>query len=352
MNRRQFLSRSLTGGVLALTSPRHAFGSTTSGTALPSKKRSGEIAVERAIFTMGTVVRITVYAPSEHEALLATSKAFGEIRRIDRLLSIFRSDSDISRINRAAGDHAARVHPEVAALLKMAMELSTATCGLLDITIEPLMRLWGFRESRHPRNQTPTDGEIVWALDRVGMQNLILEGNGYVAGLAKRGACLDLGGIAVGYAVDRAAEIIRERGIKRAFINHGGDAYALGAPPDTEGWEVVIPHPCTKSEFIASMRLRDRAIATSGNYEKFLLLDGIRRGHILDPRTGSPGDGLLSMTVTAPRAITADALSTGFFCLDEDTLAQTIQKTPDIEALYVRGGPHNPAFRRMTSKPS
>ncbi|MGB6650377.1 MAG: FAD:protein FMN transferase [Bacteroidota bacterium] len=351
MNRREFLNRSLTGGVIAVVLPWHSRGNATEPAGL-SETKGGEIVVDRAVFVMGTVVRITVYARSEEQALAATSKAFSEIRRLDQLLSVYRLDSDISRINRAAGDHAAPVHPEVVGLLKSAMGLSTATCGALDITIEPLMRLWGFRESGDPRRHIPTDSEIARTLDRVGLQNLMLDGNANTAGLARRGACLDLGGIAVGYAVDRAAEILKECGIQRAFINHSGDAYALGAPPDTDGWEVVIPHPSKHGESILSMRLRDRAISTSGNYEKFVLLDGIQQGHILDPRTGTPGNGLLGISVTAPRAITADALSTGFFCLSTDRLAYSIQQTPDIEAVCVSRGSNDTLVRHLRSKPS
>jgi thiamine biosynthesis lipoprotein len=350
MNRRQFLTRSLTGGVVALVSPWEALGGVTSIGARRLNRGNEEIALERAVFVMGTVVRITVYARTEQLALAATSKAFSEIRRLDRMLSIYRPESDISRINRASGDYAPVVDPEVLKLLELAAELATVTGGAHDITIEPLMRLWGFREN--PRLDIPTDGEIIRALERVGLKNLILDRNLSTAGLTKRGACLDLGGIAVGYAVDRAAEILKESGIQRGFINHSGDAYALGAPPETDGWEVVIPHPMKPEEPIASMRLCDRAISTSGNYEKFVLLDGIRRGHILDPHTGSPGNGHLGMTVIAPRAITADALSTGFFCMSEKRLAHAIQKTPDIEAISVSRDSHGTLVRHLKSEPS
>jgi thiamine biosynthesis lipoprotein len=350
MNRRQFLSRSVTGGVVALVSPWDALGGVSSIGAFGSNRGHEESALERAMFVMGTVVRITVYARSDQLALAATSKAFSEIRRLDHLLSIYRPESDISRINRASGDHAPVIDPEVLNLLEIAAGLSTLTGGAHDITIEPLMKLWGFREESRP--DMPTDAEIIRALECVGLKNLILDRNLNTAGLTKRGACLDLGGIAVGYAVDRAVDILKSSGIQRGFINHSGDAYALGAPPDTDGWEVVIPHPLKPEESIASMRLRDRAISTSGNYEKFVLLDGIRRGHILDPHTGMPGDGCMGMTVIAPRGITADALSTGFFCMSEERLAHAIQRTPDIESISVSRDPHNTLVRRLSSEPS
>jgi thiamine biosynthesis lipoprotein len=276
--------------------------------------------------------------------------AFREIRRLERLFSIFRADSEISRVNRAAGDTAVRVDAEVVQLLERAREYSTATGGKVDVTIDPLMRLWGFREEGHGRRCIPTDPEIDRAIDCVGFKNLILDTNANTVGLAKRGAALDLGGIAVGYAVDRAASIIRECGIQSAFINHSGDAYAIGTPPDSDGWEVVIPHPLQPSEPFVRRRLSDRAISTSGNYEKFVLLDGVRWGHIVDPLSGWPADKLLGMTVIAPDANTADAFSTGLFCMNQRETRDALRMTQDIEAISVVASDDDVVMHRCCSE--
>ncbi|MCK5573025.1 MAG: FAD:protein FMN transferase, partial [Bacteroidetes bacterium] len=144
--------------------------------------------------------------------------------------------------------------------------------------------------------------------------------------------------------------IIRESGIQSAFINHSGDAYAIGTPPDSDGWEVVIPHPLQPAEPLVRRRLSDRAISTSGNYEKFVLLDGVRWGHIVDPYSGWPGEKFLGMTVIAPAAITADAISTGLFCMNEREMRNALRVTPDIEAISVAASDDDVVISRICSE--
>ena len=293
-----------------------------------------EACVTRAQYLMGTVVTITAYGESRAHANEAISRAFDEMRRVDEMMSLYKPESDVSRLNRAAGREAIGVDSSVIEIIEHARSFTLATEGTFDISIEPLMELWGFRSQQSP-HEMPTDTQIRNALETVGMKHVVVECAAQRAGLLNRHARIDLGGIAVGYSVDRAVEALRRAGVERAFINHSGDAYALGAPPERDGWEIGIPDPSCPSEMIATFRLHDRAASTSGNYEKYVTIDDSRVGHILDPHTGRPGRALLSATLLAPTALEADALSTGLFCKELNALQEAVKRSNCLEVFAV-----------------
>jgi thiamine biosynthesis lipoprotein len=313
---------------------------------VPSFLRSGTLTgvplfIERAFFTMGTTVTISAYGESRNHINHAVTKAFQAIRRCDNLMSLYKPESDLCRLNRSGGRETVCIDESVVEILHQAKHFHDLSDGAFDVTIEPLMRLWGFRNEKELPVRTPSDKEILAAMDAVGFENIFFEKENRM-GLLHPDAQVDLGGIAVGYSVDAAANVLRREGIESAFINHSGDAYALGAPPECEGWEIGIPNPLNTYELVSNFSVRDKAISTSGNYEKTVKIHGRPFGHILDPRTGKPGDVTLSTTLIADFAITADALSTGMFCLDEDHQAALVNRVRGVELIRIKGDKASP----------
>ncbi len=284
---------------------------------------------------MGTVVSIQAYGERVSQVNYAITRAQEEFQRLDNLLSLYKPDSLLSRVNRLAGKEEVRVPIEFIALIDSARLFHQQTQGAFDVTVEPLMRLWGFRSEEHSLHRLPSDREIASRLEAVGFHRIAMNRNAQTVGLTHERACLDFGGIAVGYSVDRAVNILRAEGIESAFINHSGDAYALGAPLDAEGWEVAIPNPLNTRETAERLMLRDKAISTSGGYEKFVTAGGDRHGHVLNPATGKSADSLLSATVVADSSLDADALSTGFFCLGVAGSRRSLKNLPLVRLVAI-----------------
>jgi thiamine biosynthesis lipoprotein len=193
------------------------------------------------------------------------------------------------------------------------------------------VKLWGFQGGTP---SLPSEEEIAGARALVGSEKIIWGEHSPRIGLPP-GMELDLAGIAKGYAVDRCAMILRSYGVTSALVNLGGNMYAIGAPPGKESWTIGIRDPVATDAVIGSFSLRDAAVATSGNYENFVEIDGKRYGHIIDPRTGYPVDHVLSVTVVASTALEADALSTGFFVLGPDKAAEALDGLPGVRALFL-----------------
>lgn len=267
--------------------------------------------LHRTAFAMGTTVSIQAYGSDRQHTMNTISKAFETLYRFDRLFSLYDRSSTISRINSSAGDAAIPVENEVMDLLRHAIIFTENTNGAFDCTIEPLMRLWGFRDPQ--RSSLPSDREIAQTLNLIGYQNVLLDLKNQTIGLNRRGCSLDLGGIAVGYTVDAMAAILRNEGITSALINHSGDVYALGAPPEKDGWDIGITSPAKTDELIRTLQLKDKALSTSGSYEKFITINNTRYGHILDRESGIPADNIFSSTVISDSSISSDAFSTAIF---------------------------------------
>lgn len=262
---------------------------------------------------MGTTVSIQAYGESTMHLHHAINEAFRELRRMDNLFSVFNPHSEISKINAAAGVSDVTVSPETIDILIRAVSFSHLTNGAFDCTVEPLMTLWGFNTGTRKTGTFPSEKEIHNVLDAVGYKNIALNANAQKAGLTKKYASIDLGGIAVGYTVDRMVKILRKEGITSAFINHSGDIFAIGTPPDEDGWKVGIAALNTNEEFSKTFSLKDHALSTSGSNEKFILVDGKRRCHIMDARTGYPSDRQQTVSVLAQSSLLADVCSTALF---------------------------------------
>ncbi|MFC1850616.1 FAD:protein FMN transferase [candidate division CSSED10-310 bacterium] len=285
--------------------------------------------IERRVI-MGTSIEIQVLAPSQAVGQTALEAAMAEIQRIDALMSTYRSDSEIQAINRQAGKSPVPVSTETWSVVQKAVQMSNLTGGAFDITYKPLWTLWQQSGSLAP----PVNKDIVETLKLVGSKNITFSAENRTIFLSVPGMNIDLGGIAKGYAVDCAIQILKNHGLEHAIVNAGGDLRAIGHKQD-RAWTAGIRHPRSKKEIIATLPVQDEALVTSGDYERYLIINGKKYAHILDPRTGYPVQHVVSVTVIAPTALEADAFSTAIFVLgsrDGIALANTI---PTIEALVI-----------------
>lgn len=280
-----------------------------------SRARHTKAYRERSFFTMGSVATMCAYGENTAHIDQAVNRVIAEFGRLDRMLSIFNPDSEISRINSAAGREMVSVSDEVCDVLAEARRWTEQTGGQFDITVGPLMELWGFRGA--VPEEIPGDKAIRRVLEAVGTRHLMIDRHYQMAGLDNRDSRLDPGGIGVGYAIDRAVGILRSEGIESAFLNHSGDAYALGKPDDQDGWVAAIPDPDNPSATLQDLCLSDCAVSTSAAYERFVEVGGERYGHVMDVQLGRPGRTRGSVTVVAGDAVTADALSTAAFSRGE-----------------------------------
>jgi thiamine biosynthesis lipoprotein len=306
---------------MTLPATRRAFvkalGLAAAGAALPGKRMLAAILgdhrlelVRHTTFVMGQVANVTIYHPDAPHARRVVTAIFDELRRLESLMSVFDEGSQLSAINRSAGRDAVAVSSELVELIASAAGIARRTGGALDVTVNPLLELWGFRGAG--RSMRPSDREVRSALDAVGIDGVRIEGRSI--GLAREGASIDLGGVAVGYALDRVAAIARREGIASALLELSGDFYAIGAPPESsKGWEIGIEDPRRHDGIRKRLHVADGALSTSGNYASTVVYNAHAYGHIFDPARGFPAERLLSATVTAPTALEADAYSTALF---------------------------------------
>ncbi len=281
---------------------------------------AGQQSLHRTVFAMGTAVGIHAYGTDRRLLRHAMNKAFAELYRLDELLSLFKESSIVSAINAAAGRTDIAAPSEVRQLLRHAVRYSDRSNGLFDITVEPLMKLWGFRNEQ--QTITPTDREIEETLRSVGWKNIILEGPRI--GLMHHHTSIDLGGIAVGFTLEKMASLIRSEGVESALINHSGDIYAIGVPPESDGWQVKILSPLDPNETIRTVSLKNAALSTSSASEQFRQFGEQRAGHIMNGISGRPANELLSVSVIAPSPMDADVFSTAYFCSPVDRLSACI----------------------------
>jgi thiamine biosynthesis lipoprotein len=258
---------------------------------------------ETALFAMDTYCRLEVHGKNAEEALTA---AAAELERLEALFSITKPDSDVSRINASDGE-ALAVSADTLAIVETADAVSRATNGAFDITIEPIVRLWGVYGGEW---RVPEEREISEALRSVDYTRLRYDAAQMTVQTGP-GQRIDLGGIGKGYASDRMAQVLMEQGVDGALITLGGNVHALGPRRDGGGWRIGIRDPLDESGILAVVELRDQAIITAGSYQRYFDAGGKRYHHIMDPATGRPAEnGLLSVTVIAESGAYADALAT------------------------------------------
>lgn len=295
---------------------------------LPGAARAEWLHREAAI--MGTRIAVELWHEDPAAAGAAIDAVMTEMRRIDELMSHYRPESQLSRVNREAGSGPVRVDPELARLVARALEFSELTGGAFDISYASVGYLYDYREHRRP-----TDEQIQQALPGVNWRHIEVDAAASTIRFLRPGMRIDLGGIAKGHAVDRATAILRARGVAHASITAGGDSYLLG---DRRGrpWVVGIRHPDDPGRVIARIPLADAAISTSGDYERYFDEGGVRHHHIIDPKTGRSATGVRSVTIIAPTSTLAEGLTKGVFILGPERGIALAESQPDVDAVVVR----------------
>lgn len=295
------------------------------------------VRVERA--AMACVFEVFLNAGQHGEGVSAALRALDLIEELEAQLTVYRDSSELSHINRSASSEAVPVESRLFALLEQALEIHAATGGAFDITAGPLSRTWGFARRA---GAIPRPDELQSALECVGSQWLELDDTAQTVRFRRTGVELNLGSIGKGYALDRCQDQMLAAGVTD-FLWHGGQSSVLarghratgGREPATGGWTVGVRDPVGNQRNLAEIRLLDRALATSGSSVQFFRYGGKRYGHILDPRTGWPAEGVFSATVVAPTAALADALSTAFYVMGVDAAVAYCQNHAEIGVLML-----------------
>lgn len=261
--------------------------------------------VERWSWAMGQPVHLMLFAESEDQGLEVASEVLAELRRVEARLSLFDPRSDLVGLNQRAGRGWVDAGEDLLAVLAAAESIRAGTGSAFDPAVEPLMIAWGFH--RH-RSGAPSPAEVAEARSALDATRVTIQGGR--VGLDPAGAALDLGGIGVGYGLDRAAGVLRQRGIASAFLDISGDCIALESPPGAAGWRVDLADPERRGAVTGSVLLRRSALATSANSQSTVRYGAMVRGHVLDPATGFPARRIRQATVVAATGVAADALST------------------------------------------
>jgi len=286
---------------------------------------------------MGTHVAFAAYTTPTVDAT-AAKKAFDaaieEIKRIEALMTTWRPDSEISRINAAAGKSAVAVSAETFEILKESVRTSEISEGTFDITFQTLHGLWKFDEDLDPH--PPPDAELKARLPFVGYKNIKLDERERSVKLAQTKTQIGLGGIAKGYAVDKAALVLERAGLTSFFVQAGGDLFARGKKPDGAEWQAGIRDPRGREgQYFAKVPLSDHAFSTAGDYERSYIVNGKRYHHILDPRTGQPAAACRSVTIWAPTALLADEIDDAVFILGPEKGMRLVESIEGVGAVIV-----------------
>jgi FAD:protein FMN transferase len=285
--------------------------------------------------TMGTYVHVTLVTADSVASAPVATRALRVFTYTDSLMSNWTTTSEVARVNREAAAATVTVQPEVAGVIARSLEVWEGTEGTFDITVEPLMRVWGFLGGTP---HVPADSEVAAAYRHVGRHHLQFDAGRRTLRFDQPGVRIDLGGIAKGYAVDVAADTLRAHGVRDALVDLTGNMMAMGHSASGTGWRIGIRDPRDRMPYFARLELHDEGISTSGKYEQFVAAGGRTFGHIMDPRTGRPAEGLISVTLVSKSAYTCDAWDTPLFVLGLDEAKKIALQHADFAAIFVEPG--------------
>ena len=289
--------------------------------------------VSASRLSMGSTLTLTAWTGDEPAAKAAFDGVFAESTRLERLMSTWIPESDVSRINRGAGTRPVPVSVEVREVLKTARQMSDWTNGRFDVTFGALSGLWKFDHDQD--NVVPDMRDVRRRLPLIDYRAIQIDDAAGTVFVARHGMSIHLGGIGKGYAVDRGAAILRAAGLRDFMIQSGGDIYVAGLK-DGKPWRLGIQDPRgAPNHYFAQLDLSDGTFSTSGDYERAFVKSGRRYHHILDPATGEPARGTRSVTIVTSRAVLADGLSTGVFILGPDQGMALVERLPDVEGVIV-----------------
>jgi thiamine biosynthesis lipoprotein len=278
---------------------------------------------------MGTAIHVELWSEDARAGEVAIDAVMAEMHRIDRAMSPYKLDSELSRLNEAAARRPVRVSAEMFELLAASLRFSALSDGAFDVTYAGVGHLYDYRAGI-----CPSDAAIEQARAAVGWQHLILDGRDRSVRFAHAGTRIDLGGFAKGHAVDNAARILAQRGIGHAIVSAGGDSRLIG---DRRGrpWTIAIRDPRRPGEVVAVLPLEATAISTSGDYERYFERDGVRCHHVIDPKTGRSPDTIRSVTILAADGLTTEALSKSVFVMGLEQGMRLVESQPGVDAVVV-----------------
>jgi thiamine biosynthesis lipoprotein len=282
-------------------------------------------------FCMGTVITQRIYST---EAKKAAYEASRELKRLESLMSFFIEGSDIAKVNSAAGICDVQINPETLEVIQKSIMFSEISSGSFDVTVAPVVKCWGIMSSTQ---KVPLKKEIEQLIKLVDFRCIKYDTGKRTVYLEKKGQMMELGGIAKGYAADKVIEIYRKNNICSAFVNLGGNVMVLGTKQDGSYWKIGIQNPrATLNDIIGYLLVKDKTVVTSGDYQRYFAVDGVRYHHIIDPKTGYPANsGVISVTIVTDCSINADALSTAVFILGIEKGVRMISRFENTNAVLI-----------------
>ncbi|MFV8335487.1 FAD:protein FMN transferase [Flavobacterium sp. RSP29] len=292
----------------------------------------GQIVHKKKLSMLGSPFEVTAVANDTVKANEYIDLAIAEVRRIEYLISDWIPTTQISLVNKNAGIQPVKVNAEVFELVERAIKISQITAGAFDISYASMDKIWKFDGSM---KVMPTEEAIKKSVAKIGYKNIILDKKNQTIFLKSEGMKLGLGGIGQGYIADKVKDLLLSKGCKSGIVNVSGDINAWGKQPDGKPWNVGIVNPLNKNKVFATFPLEDSAVETSGSYEKYVIFNGIRYSHIIDPRTGYPATGVVSVSVFAKQTEVADALATGIFVLGVEVGLDLVNQLKGIECIIV-----------------
>ena len=298
-----------------------------------SQPGTAQVILKKQTTLMGSVFNFTVVDKNNLTAKGNLADVINEIERIENLISEWRPETQISKVNQNAGIEAVKVDREVFDLTKRAIDYAKMTDGAFDISIAALDQIWKFDGSM---DTLPNQEGIKKSIKNVGYQNIILDSVNCTIFLAQKGMKIGFGSIGKGYAADRGKELLQAKGVIGGIVNASGDMATWGNQPKGKPWVVGITNPFKTNRIYKKIKLKDHAVVTSGSYEKFAEIKGVRYSHIINPKTGYPAIGLISVTVVGPSAEFANALSTSIMVLGKKEGLKLLKRYPKYKGILIK----------------
>lgn len=293
--------------------------------------KSNTAPVEKETYMMGTVVQLKIYGTNAEKA---TELALKRISDIENKMSVNIVTSEITKLNSKAGVSEQKLSLDTYSVIDKSIQYSKLSGGALDATIEPIVKLWGIGTDKE---RVPLKEEIQEKLKLVNYNDIILDSKNSTVKLRRTGQAIDLGAIAKGYTADEIKKVLIASKISSALINLGGNVFAVGSKTDGTSWNIGLQNPLdTRGQYIGTISVTDKSVVTSGNYERFFIVNGKRYHHIFDPKTGYPSEaGLISTTIVSDKSIDGDALSTSTYILGLSKGLKLVESIKGVEAIFI-----------------
>lgn len=287
---------------------------------------------KKTVTLMGSKFDLTIVAQDKQTALAYIDSCVMEISRIEHLISDWIPTSQVSEINRNAGVKPTKVDQELLDLTERAIAFSQLSNGAFDISFAAADKIWKFDGSM---TKLPSETEILESIKKIGYQKIVINREESTIFLKEEGMKMGFGATGKGYAADKAKELMVSKGVSAGIINASGDMSLWGKQPDGSNWIIGVTNPFKKEKLFKIYQLTDGAVVTSGNYEKYVLIDGKRYAHIIDPRTGYPASGIVSVTIFANSAEFANGISTSIMVLGKEKGLKLLNETPNVQGFFI-----------------